>query len=82
MQFVTFMVLQMLAEMNKIRDELGRKLSEIRHLQMELSRKENAVANDAAEGLKRIITSLEKENSDLKVVIEETNILKLAILSC
>ncbi|XP_071691103.1 golgin candidate 4-like [Rutidosis leptorrhynchoides] len=65
-----------LVEMNKIRDELSSKSSEIRHLQMELSRKENVVPNDAAEGLKRIITSLEKENRDLKM---EKNELKVAL---
>lgn len=57
----------MLAEMNKIRDELGRKSSEIRHLQMELNKKENIKATDVTGGFKRLIASLEKENSDLKV---------------
>ncbi|KAI7735329.1 hypothetical protein M8C21_029746, partial [Ambrosia artemisiifolia] len=66
----------LLAEMNKIRDELSRKISEIRHLQMELNKKENAEANDAAESLKRVVTSLEKENSVLKM---EKNELKVAL---
>nr|XP_043628843.1 golgin candidate 4 isoform X1 [Erigeron canadensis] len=66
----------MLAEMTKIRDELDRKLSEIRYLQMELNRKENAEANDVAEGLKRIVASLEKDNNDLKM---EKNELKVAL---
>ncbi|KAI3829253.1 hypothetical protein L1987_03371 [Smallanthus sonchifolius] len=66
----------MLAEMNKIRDELSRKISEIRHLQMELNKKENAEANDAAVSLKRVVASLEKENADLKM---EKNELKVAL---
>ncbi|XP_024996164.1 golgin candidate 4 isoform X3 [Cynara cardunculus var. scolymus] len=66
----------MLAEMNKIRDELSRKLFEIRHLQMELNRRENAEANDVAEDLRRIVATLEKENSDLKM---EKNELKVAL---
>ncbi|KAI3703184.1 hypothetical protein L1987_73082 [Smallanthus sonchifolius] len=66
----------MLAEMNKIRDELSRKISEIRHLQMELNKKENAEANDAAESLKSVVASLEKENADLKM---EKNELKVAL---
>ncbi|KAL8238426.1 hypothetical protein R6Q59_024812 [Mikania micrantha] len=66
----------MLKEMNKIRDELSRKLSEIRHLQMELNKKESAEANDGAESLKIVVASLEKENSDLKM---EKNELKIAL---
>ncbi|PWA76847.1 golgin candidate 4 [Artemisia annua] len=66
----------MLAEMNKIRDELGRKSSEIRHLQMELNKKENIKATDVTGGFKRLIASLEKENSDLKA---EKNELKVAL---
>ena len=59
--------MQTTAEMNKIRDELNQKISEVRQLQMELNRGENAVADDIAEGLKRVIASLEKETNDLKV---------------
>ncbi|XP_076910394.1 golgin candidate 4-like [Bidens hawaiensis] len=66
----------MLAEMNKLRDELNRKISEVRHLQMELHKKENAEANDATESLKRVVASLEKENKDLKI---EKNELKAAL---
>ncbi|GKC78414.1 hypothetical protein Tco_1129188, partial [Tanacetum coccineum] len=66
----------MLAEMNNIRDELGRKSSEIRHLQMELNKKENIKATDVTGGFKRLIASLEKENSDLKA---EKNELKVAL---
>ncbi|XP_076903461.1 golgin candidate 4-like isoform X2 [Bidens hawaiensis] len=64
----------MLAEMNKLRDELNQKISEVRHLQMVF--KENAEANDAAECLKRVVASLEKENKDLKI---ERNELKAAL---
>ncbi|XP_076943027.1 golgin candidate 4-like [Bidens hawaiensis] len=66
----------MLAEMNKLRDELNQKISEVRHLQMELNKKENAEANDATGSLKRVVASLEKENKDLKI---EKNELKAAL---
>lgn len=67
----------MLAEMNKIRDELSRKLSEIMQLRTDLNIKENTKANDAtAESLKKVMASLEKENSDLKM---EKNELKAAL---
>lgn len=36
---------------------------------MELSRRENAEADDVVESLKRAIATLEKENSNLKVDI-------------
>ncbi|XP_057499070.1 golgin candidate 4-like [Actinidia eriantha] len=55
------------AEMNKMRDELNQKISEVRQLQMEVNRGENAVADDIAEGLKRVVASLEKETNDLKM---------------
>ncbi|KAK9068323.1 hypothetical protein SSX86_012434 [Deinandra increscens subsp. villosa] len=66
----------MLAEMDKIRDDLNRKISEIRQLQIELNKKGNTEANDAAESLKRVVASLEKENSNLKM---EKNELKIAL---
>ncbi|KAI8031736.1 hypothetical protein LOK49_LG01G00717 [Camellia lanceoleosa] len=53
-------------EMNKIRDELNEKISEVRRLQMELTRRENAETDDIADGLKRVIATLEKENNNLK----------------
>ncbi|CAL5322784.1 unnamed protein product [Camellia sinensis] len=53
-------------EMNKIRDELNEKISEVRRLQIELTRRENAETNDIADGLKRVIATLEKENNNLK----------------
>ncbi|KAL7259054.1 hypothetical protein ACSBR1_005038 [Camellia fascicularis] len=54
-------------EMNRIRDELNEKISEIRRLQIELTRRENAETDDIAEGLKRVIATLEKENNNLKM---------------
>lgn len=54
--------------MNEIRDELNQKIAEVRRLQMEINKRETAEADDdIAEGLKRVIASLEKENYDLKV---------------
>ncbi|CAL5392091.1 unnamed protein product [Camellia sinensis] len=53
-------------EMNKIRDELNEKISEVRRLQIELTRRENAETDDIADGLKRAIATLEKENNNLK----------------
>ncbi|XP_023744614.1 golgin candidate 4 [Lactuca sativa] len=64
----------MLTEMNKIRDELSRKVSEIRHLQMELNKKENSEANDATERLKRTVATLEQENIDLKMEKKELKV--------
>ncbi|KAL7203295.1 hypothetical protein ACSBR2_016564 [Camellia fascicularis] len=54
-------------EMKKIRDELNEKISEVRRLQMELNRRDNIEADDTAEGLKRVIAALEKENNSLKM---------------
>ncbi|XP_059651321.1 golgin candidate 4-like isoform X5 [Cornus florida] len=55
-------------EMNKIRSELIEKNSEIRRMQNELKRKENSEADNIVEDLKRVIATLEKENSILKKV--------------
>ncbi|CAL5400934.1 unnamed protein product [Camellia sinensis] len=54
-------------EMNKIRDELNEKISEVRRLQIELTRRENGETDDIAEGLKRVIATLENENNNLKM---------------
>ncbi|XP_059651322.1 golgin candidate 4-like isoform X6 [Cornus florida] len=54
-------------EMNKIRSELIEKNSEIRRMQNELKRKENSEADNIVEDLKRVIATLEKENSILKM---------------
>ncbi|XP_010261412.1 PREDICTED: golgin candidate 4 [Nelumbo nucifera] len=56
-------------EMKQLCDELNEKISEIRRLQLELRRRdeEEAAADDSVEGLKKTITTLEKENATLKV---------------
>ncbi|KAI8022679.1 Golgin candidate 3 [Camellia lanceoleosa] len=46
---------------------LNEKISEVRRLQMELNRRDNIEADDTAEGLKRVIATLEKENNSLKM---------------
>ncbi|KAA8520693.1 hypothetical protein F0562_015035 [Nyssa sinensis] len=58
-------------EMSKIRDELNEKISEIKRLQMELKRREDTKSDDIVEDLKRVIASLEKENSNLKMEKDE-----------
>lgn len=52
--------------MSKIHDELNEKVSEIKHLQMELKRQEDEEGN-AVDSLKRLIKALEKENTTLRV---------------
>lgn len=54
-------------EMSVLRNELGEKISEIKRLQMELNRREDEGTDDVLESLKRVIASLEMENSSLKV---------------
>lgn len=54
-------------EITKIRDELNEKVSEIKSLQMELSRREDESRANAVDSLKRLIKTLEKENVTLKV---------------
>ncbi|KAJ6940445.1 hypothetical protein NC651_006550 [Populus alba x Populus x berolinensis] len=58
-------------DVNKIHDELNEKTSEIRRLQMELSRWEDADPNDSVKNLKRVIAILEKENANLKMAKNE-----------
>eukprot|EP00258_Populus_trichocarpa_P035238 XP_024451257.1 golgin candidate 4 isoform X1 [Populus trichocarpa] len=58
-------------DVNKIHDELNEKTSEIRRLQMELSRWEDADPNDSVKNLKRVIATLEKENVNLKMAKNE-----------
>ncbi|XP_014633249.1 golgin candidate 3 isoform X2 [Glycine max] len=53
-------------EMNKIHTELNEKVSEIKHLQLELTRQENE-GGEAVDSLKRLIKTLEKENTTLKM---------------
>jgi len=55
-------------EVNKIHNELNEKVSEIKHLQLELTKRENE-AGVAVDSLKRLIETLEKENTTLKVCI-------------
>ena len=54
-------------DVNNIHDELNDNTSEIRRLQIELSRWEDADPNDSVKNLKRVIVTLEKENANLKV---------------
>ncbi|QHO34994.1 Golgin candidate [Arachis hypogaea] len=54
-------------EMTKIRDELNEKVSEIKGLQIELTRRESDVAGEAVDSLKRLVKTLEKENATLKM---------------
>uniref|UniRef100_A0A2N9FE33 GRIP domain-containing protein n=1 Tax=Fagus sylvatica TaxID=28930 RepID=A0A2N9FE33_FAGSY len=61
-------------EMSIIRNELGEKISEIKRLQMELTRREDEDADDVLENLKRVIASLEKQNSSLKMEKDELEV--------
>ncbi|CAK9134363.1 unnamed protein product [Ilex paraguariensis] len=54
-------------EMEKTRDELDKRISDIKRLEMELHRRDNEEADDEVESLKRRIATLEMENSSLKV---------------
>ncbi|KAK6918307.1 hypothetical protein RJ641_016729, partial [Dillenia turbinata] len=58
-------------KMKKLYGELDEKKSEVRRLQMELRRREDEEAAGAAESVKRVIETLEKENSGLKMKMEE-----------
>lgn len=72
---VCFSFWQTSIEMSKIRNELNDKMSEINRLQMELNRRADA---DDAERLKRLIATLEKENTSLKVA----NFVLICKMSC
>ncbi|XVF22464.1 hypothetical protein REPUB_Repub12eG0175000 [Reevesia pubescens] len=65
-------------ELSKIGNELNEKIIEIRRLQMELNRREDESADDTLENLKRVIATLEKENTLLKM---EKNELEAALES-
>ncbi|KAI4355124.1 hypothetical protein L6164_003927 [Bauhinia variegata] len=54
-------------EILRIRNELNEKVSEIKRLQTEQGRQKNEGVNDAMDGLKRLIKTLEKENATLKM---------------
>lgn len=62
-------------DMSKIHAELNEKISAVRRLQMELSRREDE-GDDIVENLKKSIASLERENASLKM---EKNELKAAM---
>ncbi|KAK6804601.1 hypothetical protein RDI58_002385 [Solanum bulbocastanum] len=57
---------KMAAEMAKIRTDLSHKVSELKQLQMELHERDNKESNEARDGLRRVIETLQKENSNLK----------------
>lgn len=57
---------KMAVEMTKIRTELSHKVSELKQLQMELHERDNEELNEARDGLRRVIETLQKENSNLK----------------
>ncbi|KAL3829700.1 hypothetical protein ACJIZ3_018502 [Penstemon smallii] len=57
---------KMLIEMQKTRDELNKKISEIGRLQMGLQRSNREESDDAVENLKKVISTLENENSNIK----------------
>lgn len=54
-------------EMGKIQKELNEKLSEIRQLQMNLSRKGSEDVDDNVQNLQRLVATIERENNKLKV---------------
>ncbi|XP_059312560.1 golgin candidate 4 isoform X1 [Lycium ferocissimum] len=57
---------KMAVEMTKIRTELSHKVSELKQLQSDLHERNNGESNEARDGLRRVIETLQKENSDLK----------------
>lgn len=57
---------KMAVEMTKIRSELSHKVSELKQLQMELYERDNEESNEARDALRRVIETLQKENSNLK----------------
>ncbi|XP_009766978.1 golgin candidate 4 isoform X2 [Nicotiana sylvestris] len=57
---------KMAVEMTNIRAELSHKVSELKQLQMELHERDNDESNEAIDGLRRVIETLQKENSHLK----------------
>ncbi|KAK4379301.1 hypothetical protein RND71_001163 [Anisodus tanguticus] len=57
---------KMAVEMTKIHTELSHKVSELKQLQMELHERDNKDSNQATDGSRRVIETLQKENSNLK----------------
>ncbi|KAE9595453.1 hypothetical protein Lal_00031233 [Lupinus albus] len=58
-------------EVSKVHNELNEKVSEIKRLQLELARRENEEAVEAVDSLKRLIKTLEKENTNLMMEKKE-----------
>ncbi|XP_027349894.1 golgin candidate 3-like isoform X1 [Abrus precatorius] len=59
-------------DVSKLHSELNEKISEIKYLQLELSRREDEEASDAVHSsFKRLIETLQKENSTLKMEKDE-----------
>ena len=54
-------------QLGKTQKELNEKLSEIRQLQMKLSRKGSEDVDDNVQSLKRVIATMKRENNKLKV---------------
>lgn len=63
-------LLQMSAEMKNMQKELTEKRLEMKRLQEELIRRDKDESNMSAEYLKSLISALEKDNANLKVIIE------------
>jgi hypothetical protein len=51
----------------QLHNEVNEKVSEIKHLQLELTRQEGEEAGNAMDSSKRLIEILETENTSLKV---------------
>ncbi|XP_052480221.1 golgin candidate 3 isoform X1 [Gossypium raimondii] len=66
------------AELSKIRNESNEKTIEISRLQKELNRQEDESSDDTMENMKRLVATLEKENTHLKM---EKNELEAALES-
>nr|KYP47607.1 hypothetical protein KK1_030713 [Cajanus cajan] len=58
-------------EVSKLHDELNEKISEIRRLQLELTRREGEEAGGSVDSLQKQIEILEKENTTLKLEKDE-----------
>ncbi|TYG44581.1 hypothetical protein ES288_D11G107400v1 [Gossypium darwinii] len=56
------------SELSKIRNESNEKTKEISRLQKELNRQEDESSDDTMENMKRLVATLEKENTHLKIL--------------
>ncbi|KAL5167133.1 Golgin candidate 3 [Glycine soja] len=61
-------------EVSKLHNELNEKISEIKRLQLELTRREDEEAGDSVDSFKRLIETLEKENTTLKLEKDELEV--------